>query len=85
MKYAIIRAAEFPDSTSVSFLINSDSPCISKHIGLIEKFAEASKAKNVAVGKVSANGDASPSFDHFAVKGSLSMEEAIVKILSQVY
>ena len=77
MKYAVIRAAEFSDSTSVSFLVNSDSNKLLGHIKLIEEFAENSKAKNIAVGKVLAKGDISASFDHFAVKGSLSMEEFI--------
>lgn len=77
MKYAVIRAAEFSDSTAISFLVDSGSPEISRHILLIEEFAKKSKAKNIAVGKISAKSGIGASFDHFAVKGGLSMEEAI--------
>src|SRR3989338_8494597 len=69
MKYVVIRAPENSDSTTVSFVLNSDSQKLAEHTEQIKKFSEICSAKNVVIAKVDRTTDESISLDCFAVKG----------------
>lgn len=75
MKYALIRASEYCDDTSICFALNSDSGQLAYHIDRIKEFAKTSTAKNIVIARVKADHDDSTSNDYFDVKGSETMNE----------
>jgi len=77
LKYVVIRAPENSDSTTISFVLNSNSLKLAEHTEQIKKFSEICSAKNVVIAKVDRTTDESISRDCFAVKGSTSMEESL--------
>ncbi len=77
MKYVVIRAPENTDSTTISFVLNSDSTKLAEHTEAIRKFSETCSAENVVVAKVKRIVDESISLDCFAVKGSTEMQEIL--------
>ncbi|MBI2135783.1 23S rRNA (uracil(1939)-C(5))-methyltransferase RlmD [Candidatus Woesearchaeota archaeon] len=77
LKYVVIRAPENTDSTTISFVLNSDSPKLAEHTEIIRKFSETCSAKNIIIAKVERTKDESISQDCFAVKGTTSMEESL--------
>ena len=82
LKYVVIRAPENLDSTNsasstISFVLNSDSPKLAEHIEAIKKFSETCSAKNVVIAKVERTKDESISRDCFAVKGTTDIEESL--------
>jgi len=77
LKYATIRASEVTDSSSITFILNSDSTKMAQHIDLIKIFSQKTTAKNIIIGRVPAKTDESTSFDCFEVKGELILNELI--------
>jgi len=73
MRYAVIRAPRL--STSISFVLNSESSRIKDAVDEIRKFAQKTSAENVAVTYVKPNTDVSISDDYFIVKGSDMLKE----------
>ncbi len=75
LKYAVTRAAEHTDSSTVSFVLNEDSPKFGHHIELIRRFSTT--AKNIVIARVPSKSDLSTSTDCFAVKGDVFMDELL--------
>ena len=75
LKYALIRAPEFSDNSTISFVINIESSRAEEHIELLKKFSDKTSAKNVVISKVPAKLDESVSRDCYAVKGSIMLDE----------
>ncbi|MBU2560683.1 MAG: 23S rRNA (uracil(1939)-C(5))-methyltransferase RlmD, partial [Nanoarchaeota archaeon] len=75
LRYAVIRASEFAKSSTVSFVLNSDSQKQAGLIDLIKSFAGSSSADNVVIVRVHSRTDVSVSDDFFAVKGDVFLEE----------
>ncbi|MBW3016863.1 hypothetical protein KY316_00690, partial [Candidatus Woesearchaeota archaeon] len=67
-RYAVIRSTT--KSSSISFVIKSDSASVAAAIEKIKEFAEASSAENIAVASTSPEPDNSASEDCFYAKGS---------------
>ncbi|MFC1697142.1 23S rRNA (uracil(1939)-C(5))-methyltransferase RlmD [Nanoarchaeota archaeon] len=66
-RYAVIRTPRF--STSISFVLNSESSKINEAVEKIKEFAMISTAENIIVTYVPPNTDMSISSDFFVVKG----------------
>lgn len=78
-KYALIRAPEFTDDSTISFLINSDFPEQEEQIKLIKTFAETTSAKNIIIAKSHSQTDVSISEEFSVIKGSEFVEEKLAK------
>ena len=78
LKYATIRASEFADSSTITFVLNEDSPQLGRHIDAIREFSTNTTALNVCIASVPKTLDTSTSPDAFAVKGSLGMRETLL-------
>ncbi len=72
-RYAVIRTPH--DDSSISFVLNKDSPRLKEAIEKIKVFSEQTSAKNVIVTYVPSNSDNSISEDFFVVKGSDFLQE----------
>jgi len=72
-RYVVIRTPN--KSSSLSFVLNSDSTNISEAIEKIKEFSNISSAENIAVTYVKHNSDMSISDDFFMVKGSEFLRE----------
>jgi 23S rRNA (uracil-5-)-methyltransferase RumA len=75
MKYALIRASEYNDDSTICFALNSESGQLAYHIDQIKEFAKKTTAKNIVIARVAAQHDDSTSDDYFEVKGTETMEE----------
>ncbi len=75
MKYALIRASEYSNDSSICFALNSDSGQLAYHIDRIKEFAKKTTAHNIVISRVKAQRDDSTSDDYFEVKGTETMEE----------
>ncbi|MBW3012538.1 23S rRNA (uracil(1939)-C(5))-methyltransferase RlmD [Candidatus Woesearchaeota archaeon] len=75
-RYAVIRSTS--KSSSISFVLNSDSTSVAAAIEKIKEFAEASSAENIAVTYTSPEQDNSVSEDCFYAKGSGMLEESLL-------
>jgi len=65
-RYAVIRVAV---DTSISFVLNDDSPRLRQAIEKIKAFSETTTAENVIITRVPSKTDMSISADYFCVKG----------------
>ncbi|NOZ76330.1 MAG: 23S rRNA (uracil(1939)-C(5))-methyltransferase RlmD [Euryarchaeota archaeon] len=74
-KYAVIRAPTL--SSSVSFILNQDSPGVRKAEEAVEDFAPGSTADSVLLGYVPKKRDQSISQDYRVVKGEEYLEERL--------
>ena len=72
-RYAVVRTAS--SGSSISFVLNSDSPRVAEAIERIRKFAEATTAENVVVAYVPSQTDVSLSDEYFVVKGGDTLKE----------
>jgi 23S rRNA (uracil-5-)-methyltransferase RumA len=75
MKYALIRASEYSDDSTICFALNSESGQLAYHIDRVKEFAKITTAKNIVIARVKAQHDDSTSDDYFEVKGMETMEE----------
>lgn len=71
IKYVVIRVAK---TTCISFMLNEDSPKLTRHVDAIKLFAEKSAADNVVIAYTPAGDDESVSLECFAVKGTEFLE-----------
>ena len=78
LKYATIRASEFAESSTITFVLNEDSPSLGAHIDAIREFSGKTSCENICAASVPKNLDTSVSHDAFAVKGTLEMRERIL-------
>lgn len=76
-KYIVIRSSEHIPSSTVSFVLNEDSPALQAHIDLFKDYATISTATNVVIATLPKDKDMSLSPEAFAVKGSLTMQEKL--------
>mgnify|MGYP006284306319 CR=1 FL=1 len=74
-RYAVIRAVK---QSSISFVLNPDSPRLNDAIEKVRRFAEKTSAENVIVTRVKAKTDVSISSDYEAIKGSDMLEEEVM-------
>ncbi|PIO06968.1 hypothetical protein COT47_02010, partial [Candidatus Woesearchaeota archaeon CG08_land_8_20_14_0_20_43_7] len=81
-RYSVIRAPEFTDDSSISFVLNSDSQKIADATEKIKEFAKNTSAENIVVTFAASNTDISASDDFFVVKGKDKITE---KILGKTY
>jgi tRNA/tmRNA/rRNA uracil-C5-methylase (TrmA/RlmC/RlmD family) len=79
LRYAVIRAAK---TSSISFILNEDSPNLQETTKKIREFAEKTTADNVVIGHVPSVRDVSVSNEFLVVKGS---EFLIEKYLTQEF
>ncbi len=78
LKYAVIRACENTDSSTITFILNKDSDKLSEHIEMIKDFSKNTSAKNVIVGFVDKKVDMSISDECEIIKGNMNMTEKIL-------
>jgi 23S rRNA (uracil-5-)-methyltransferase RumA len=78
LKYAVIRAPENSEDSTISFALNEESTKLGEHTDLIREFAEQSSAKNVVISRVLPKPDTSIGDDVFAVKGDVNVEEILL-------
>ncbi len=71
-RYAVLRSGS--KTSSVSFVLNSDSSHLSDAIEKIKSFSQISSAENILVTYVPKNSDQSISLDFFVVKGKEILE-----------
>jgi len=72
-RYAVIRKTKF--TSSISFVLNKNSPDLEKAIKEVEEFSRKTSAENVLVTFVPKNTDVSISEDYKVVKGSDFLKE----------
>ena len=72
-RYAVIRTSG--NSSSISFVLNRDSPGIEGATSIVREFARASSAENISVAYCGPDGDVSISGDFLVIKGSDLLEE----------
>jgi len=72
-RYAVIRTPS--NDSSVSFVLNEESPKLSEAIEKIKDFAEKTSASNVVVAYVPKKTDESVSENNFVVKGKDTLKE----------
>ncbi|MCX6742076.1 MAG: 23S rRNA (uracil(1939)-C(5))-methyltransferase RlmD [Candidatus Pacearchaeota archaeon] len=72
-RYVVIRASNM--SSSMSFVLNEDSPELSEAVEKIKEFAEKSSAESIVITYVSSSIDSGISNEFFVVKGSEMMKE----------
>lgn len=77
LKAAVVRASHFQDSSSVSFVLSSDSSKQAAHIELIRDFAKTTDADTVVVAQVGKHEENSISEEFFTVKGDGMLNEDI--------
>jgi len=77
LRYSLIRAPEFSNTSAVSFVLNSDSKNQEKHIKLIREFAKTTSATSVVIAKVHSKTDVSVSDSFFPVKGEAVINEIL--------
>lgn len=77
LRYSVIRSAFFTGESCVTFILNSDSDALEKHISLIREFAAVSKVPNVMWGGVKHNTDVSIPDAAEVIKGSALMTERV--------
>lgn len=77
LKYAVIRTPEHGPS-SISFILNTDSPRFEEQIALVKTFAANTTATNVVIGTVNAVTDMSVSDHIIVVKGASTLFETIL-------
>jgi 23S rRNA (uracil-5-)-methyltransferase RumA len=75
-RYAVIRTPQ--EDSSISFVLNSDSPRINEAVDKIKEFAKATKANNIIITYVPSNTDMSISSDFFVVKGKDMLKESFL-------
>ncbi len=73
-RYAVIRTPS--QNSSISFVLNTDSPRLSEAIEKIKSFASITTAQNVIVTYAAANTDVSTGNDFFTVKGSSMLTQS---------
>ncbi len=66
-RYAVIRSS--PIDSSLSFVLNSNSPRLQEAIEKAKAFAEHCSAQNILISYVPAQSDVSTSSDYFVIKG----------------
>ncbi|MBT7902345.1 23S rRNA (uracil(1939)-C(5))-methyltransferase RlmD [Candidatus Woesearchaeota archaeon] len=74
LRYAVIRTPQ--NTSSISFVLNSDSFKISNAIDKIKEFAKTTSAENIIVTYVHSNTDTSISEDFFVIKGKDMLTES---------
>jgi tRNA/tmRNA/rRNA uracil-C5-methylase (TrmA/RlmC/RlmD family) len=72
-RYAVIRTPS--SDSSISFVLNENSPKLGEAIEKIKEFAKRTTAKNILVTKIPANTDTSVSRDYAVIKGNDFLEE----------
>lgn len=77
LKFALIRTPEFSKDSTISFVLNSDSPRLDEQADLIKGFARSSTARNIVIAKVAKGTDAAISSDCYAIKGEVYMNEIL--------
>jgi tRNA/tmRNA/rRNA uracil-C5-methylase (TrmA/RlmC/RlmD family) len=75
LKFALMRAPENTDETTLCFALNINSTKAAEHMEKIKEFSKSSSAKNIIIAKVEAQREDSTSNDFFTVKGSEMIEE----------
>jgi 23S rRNA (uracil-5-)-methyltransferase RumA len=75
-RYAVIRTPT--KSSSVSFVLNSDSSRLKEAIEKVKEFSKITSAENVIITYTPKMADVSISDDFFAVKGSGTLHETLV-------
>lgn len=76
-RYAVIRTPQ--NDSSISFVLNSNSPRISAAVELIKEFAQTTTAKDIIVTYIPGNTDQSISEEYFVVKGRDILQEIIME------
>lgn len=74
VKFCLIRAPDFSNQTTLSFVLDSQSQKKQEHIDMITSFATHTSSDNVVIA-ISIGDDQSTSTECFAVKGSLYLSE----------
>jgi 23S rRNA (uracil-5-)-methyltransferase RumA len=77
LKAAVIRASVLEDSSSVSFVLSSDSSKQADHIELVRDFAKTTDADTVVIAQVGKHEENSISEEFFTVKGDGMLKERI--------
>ena len=77
-RYAVIRTTAAGDS-SISFVLNEDSPRLQDAVEKIQQFAAKTSAHNVMVAYVPQNTDVSISENAFVVKGTACLHETFLQ------
>lgn len=75
-RYAVIRTPH--SDSSISFVLNSDSPRINAAVEIIKEFAKITTANTVVVTYVPNNTDHSICEEYFIVKGKETLEETFL-------
>jgi len=73
-RYAVIRTPT--NDSSISFVLNEDSPRLSAAVEKIEEFSKVSSANNIITSYVPSKHDESISAEFFSVKGSDTLKES---------
>jgi len=79
LKYAVIRTPS--KSSSISFVLNSESRNISNAIELIKRFSEQTSADNIIITYASPASDLSVTDDYFVVKGKNYLQEEFCSMM----
>ncbi|MBW2968387.1 23S rRNA (uracil(1939)-C(5))-methyltransferase RlmD [Candidatus Woesearchaeota archaeon] len=77
LRYAVIRAPEHTEDSSISFVLNADSSKITEHVEAIKGFAAGSTAKSILVTYVKSDTDTSVSSDYFMITGKEHLTEQL--------
>ncbi|MEK6922111.1 MAG: hypothetical protein AABX82_09535, partial [Nanoarchaeota archaeon] len=80
LRYAVIRAPQNNSKeSSISFVLNSDSPRLKEVIEQVEQFAKQTTAENILVTYVVPEEEESTSEDYIIVKGKNTLREIIME------
>ncbi|NJL43793.1 MAG: 23S rRNA (uracil(1939)-C(5))-methyltransferase RlmD [Nitrosarchaeum sp.] len=77
LRYAVIRCTEYTDSSSITFILNTNSTKITKHQELIQTFSKTTTAQNILIGLVPRDTDQSVTSDCYTIKGDVYLTETL--------
>jgi 23S rRNA (uracil1939-C5)-methyltransferase len=80
LKYAVIRASFFTDSTTVTFILNRDAEKLQEQKNFLLEFCKNLKSENILFGYVGFNSGVSVTENYEVIKGSDFMFENLMGI-----